>query len=254
MCVLSERKTFSTETDVTAATHWGERAARLYTADYARRYRQVDDEIRHGALVTRFGEWLRAACEAFGREIVALDLGCGTGRYFWALRGVRELVGVDVSAAMLAEAQRPVDTGIVSVPSVRLIQGDFLAVELPRGTFDLVYSIGVLGEHVPFDSAIAGRVAEWLRPDGRFAFTGVHRDSFSVPRTRSRRIAEAALSWLPQMIATPLARRLLAGGLYVDEQYIREVLGGAGFVVESLTRHESDVHLHCLCIARKAAS
>ena len=108
----------------------GERAARLYGADYARRYRQVDDEIRHGALVTRFGEWLGATCDRFQHELVVFDLGCGTGRYFWALRHVRELVGVDVSAAMLTEAKRPLDRGAITA-AVTLIQGDFLTVNLP---------------------------------------------------------------------------------------------------------------------------
>ena len=250
MSASSEPKHSSNVTDA-AATAWGERAARLYTADYARRYRQVDDEIRHGALVTRFGEWLAATCDRFGREITALDLGCGTGRYFWALRHVRALVGVDVSDAMLAEARRPVDAGTIEPRTLRLIQGDFLTVDVPEAPFDLVYSIGVLGEHVPFDGAIAGRVHGWLREGGRFAFTGVHRDSFSVPRTTSRRLAEALSGWLPAAVSERLRKRLIAGGLYVDERYLTDVLGGAGFELESMERHLSDVHLHCLCVARK---
>jgi ubiquinone/menaquinone biosynthesis C-methylase UbiE len=232
-------------------TTWGVRAAELYTPDYARRYREADDAIRHGELVTRFGSWLAQTCERVGRDIVALDLGCGTGRYFWALRGVRELVGVDVSAAMLAEAERPVDRDSVRVASVRLIQGDFLTVQLPEEHFDLVYSIGVLGEHAPFDTAVASRVHRWLRRGGRFAFTGVHRESFSVPRSRTRRLAETIMSWAPGDMASALRRRLLSGGLYVDEAYIESVLQASGFSVESLERHQSDVHLHCLCVARK---
>jgi SAM-dependent methyltransferase len=248
---LSKPKSSSNVTDVPMATTWGRRAAELYSEDYARRYRAVDDQIRHGALVTRFGTWLQTACESFGRDIAALDLGCGTGRYFWALRRVRELIGVDVSAAMLAEAQRPVDAGAIRAQNVKLIQSDFLTVALPSHHFDLVYSIGVLGEHVPFDAAIASRVHEWLIDGGRFAFTGVHRASFSVPRTLARRAAEVATAVLPRALADPLRRRLLAGGLYVDESYIETVLHATGFVVESLERHESDVHLHCLCVARK---
>ena len=232
-------------------TTWGRRAADLYSADYARRYRQVDDEIRHGALVTRFGDWLAGTCDRFGREISVLDLGCGTGRYFWALRHVRELVGVDVSAAMLAEAQQPVDAGAITIRNVTLIEGDFLAVSLPTRHFDLVYSVGVLGEHVPFDAAIASRVHACLTEGGRFAFTGVHRTSFSVPRTWARRVAEQVMARLPRSLGEPLRERLLAGGLYVDEEYIESVLHSTGFVVESLQRHQSDVHLHCLCVAKR---
>ena len=99
-----------------SATKWGERAATLYDTKYARKYRAVDDEIRDGALVQKFGGWLRELCESFGRDITVLDLGCGTGRYFWALRHTNELVGIDVSAPMLAEARRPVDAAQSAAP------------------------------------------------------------------------------------------------------------------------------------------
>lgn len=253
MSTSSEPKSSSHTADVTAApaTVWGRRAAQLYDADYARRYRETDEQIRHGALVTRFGGWLGSICDAFGREITALDLGCGTGRYFWALRHVRELVGVDVSAAMLAQARQPVDSGDIRVGTLRLIEADFLNVELPAARFDLVYSIGVLGEHVPFDADVASRAFGWLAQGGRFAFTAVHRESFSIPRTFRRRAAERVMPVAPAGVRQSLRNRLLAGGLYVDEDYLRAVLTGAGFRIESLVRHQSDVHLHCLAVAMK---
>lgn len=243
MSVLSAPKSSSTE--------WGRRAAALYQPEYAQRYRRVDDEISAGALVTRFGNWLGNICDSFGRDIAALDLGCGTGRYFRALRHVRELVGVDVSAAMLREARHPLDAGAVHVGTLTLVEGDFLTVPIEPRRFDLVYSIGVLGEHVPFDGAIAARVYEWLAPGGRFAFTAIHRASFSVPRTAGRRMGELLLPMSPSFIARRLRDRLLAGGLYVDEQYVRDVLEAASFELESIERYESDVHMHCLCVARK---
>jgi len=233
-------------------TEWGRRAADLYAPDYARRYRAADDEMLGGPLVRRFGAWLGDVCDTFGREIAALDLGCGTGRYFSALRHVRELVGIDVSAAMLAQAAAPVDAGRIHVRQLKLIEGDFITASLPANHFDLVYSIGVVGEHVPFDATIARRATQWLRPDGRFAFTAVHRDSFSVPRTFKRRAAEALLPVSPAVIGGSLRRRLLSGGLYVDERYLETVLDDSGMIVESLDRYESDVHLHCMCVARKA--
>jgi SAM-dependent methyltransferase len=241
----------ATSAPKSSLTEWGRRAAALYQSDYARRYRRVDEEIRGGALITRFDAWLGRVCDGFGRPIVALDLGCGTGRYFRALRHVRELVGVDVSAAMLAEARHPLDAQAVHIDRLSLVHGDFLTVALDASRFDLVYSIGVLGEHVPFDLAIARRVHSWLVPGGRFAFTAVHRESFSVPRTPSRRAGEWLMRVTPSIVRQSLRERLLSGGLYVDDQYIRGVLGEASLEIESLERHESDVHLHCLCVARK---
>lgn len=235
-------------------SEWGQRARQLYEAGYAQRYRSVDDEIRTGGLVTRFGGWLGGVCDSFGRDLTALDLGCGTGRYFWALRHVRELVGIDVSPAMLAEACAPVDAGAVQVGRLTLLEGDFLTLPLDRDRFDLVYSIGVVGEHVPFDLRLCRRVHDWLRGDGRFAFTAVHRASFSVPRTAKRSAGEMLMRALPEFARGPVRERLLSGGLYVDEQYLEDVLRAAGFAVESLQQYESDVHLHCLCVARKVAA
>jgi SAM-dependent methyltransferase len=234
-----------------ATTEWGARAAGLYGPDYARKYREMDDQLREGPLVARFGGWIRELCEGFGRSITVLDLGCGTGRYFWAVRHATELVAIDVSPAMLAEAKRPVDAGRLDVPRVTLIEGDILTHPLGDARFDLVYSIGVLGEHTPFDARIAGRVYRALVPGGLFAFTGVHANSFSIPRTPKRKLGERLLPLAPGPIRSALRSRLLSGGLYVDAPYVRDVLTGAGFKVDSIAYHESDVHLHCLCVGRK---
>lgn len=232
-------------------TSWGERAARLYGNDYAKRYRQADEEIRHGELVARFGGWLGGICDTFGREITVLDLGCGTGRYFGALRHVRELVGIDVSAPMLEEARRPVAGDAVAIDTITLVHDDFLSHDFGPGRFDLVYSIGVLAEHSPFDARVAAAVHDWLVPGGVFAFTAVHPLSFSVPRTVPRRAGE----WLLPFTAGPLRRalrdRLMADGLYADAERLRDVLEPAGFAVESVDEYESDVHRHCLAAARK---
>ena len=101
------------------------------------RYRAHDDRIRDGELVTRFSNWLRAVCERFTPHIDVLDLGCGTGRYFHALRDVRRLVGIDVSAPMLERALMPVDGATVAIESIQLVQGDFLQHEFEPGEFDL---------------------------------------------------------------------------------------------------------------------
>src|SRR5437773_1811910 len=168
-------------------TRWGDRAAALYTEAYAERYRAHDESIGPAHAVVRLSDWLHAVCDRFERPIDALDLGCGTGRYFHALSHVRRLVGIDVSPAMLDRARRPAGT-IALVPGwLTLVEGDFLTHEFQADEFDLVCSIGVLAEHSPFDMTIAARVQRWLRPGGSFAFTNVHSGSFSVTRTLKRR-------------------------------------------------------------------
>jgi SAM-dependent methyltransferase len=236
-----------------SSTEWGRRAEELYQPDYATRYRAVDEDIRHGTLVETFGGWLRRLSESFGREITALDLGCGTGRYFWALKNVRELVGIDVSEAMLAQARTPVDAAAISAGRITLLQGDFLSQTLADGSFDLIYSIGVLAEHSPLDDRLANRVFRWLAPGGAFAFTAVHPLSFSVPRTWKRRVGEWLLPFSGGGVKNALRAKLMSGGLYADEARLRELLPRHGFHVESVVSHLSDVHLHLMCVARKPA-
>jgi SAM-dependent methyltransferase len=232
------------------ATRWGARAADLYSDEYAERYRVADEAIRDGALVTHFSGWLGQICDRFGREIDVLDLGCGTGRYFQALRHVRRLVGVDVSRPMLERARSPIGAPRIAA---ELIEGDFLSCAVGDQPFDLVYSIGVLAEHSPFDAALAARVRGWLRPGGRFMFTAVDPLSFSVPRTIRRRVAEWLLPLSTGAVRRSLRARLMRDGLYADEERVREVLDGAGFIVESIEPYESDVHRHLMTVARTPA-
>lgn len=235
------------------ATEWGRRAADLYQPDYAARYRQADEDIRDGELVQTFGRWLRRITESFGREISVLDLGCGTGRYFWALRNVRDLVGVDVSASMLERARTPVNGAEVTAARITLVHGDFLTQVFDAGRFDVVYSIGVLAEHSPLDDRIVQQVARWLAPGGMFAFTAVHPRSFSVPRTWQRRLGERLLPWTARRWRAALRSRLLSGGLYADEDRLHELLPRYGLAIESIEPHHSDIHLHLMCVARKVA-
>jgi SAM-dependent methyltransferase len=231
-------------------SRWGTRAADLYDTAYARRYRAHDDNFEQSEPCRRFAEWLQLVCATFSGPIDVLDLGCGTGRYFWALRRVRELVGVDASPAMLAEARNPCHADRISARSVTLIEGDLFGLEFDAGRFDLVYSIGVLAEHVPFNATIVDLVCRWLRPGGRFAFTTVHPDSPSIPLTIRRRIGRAFERVSPPGIQERLHRRLIAGGLYADEPRLEELLRPS-FEIETLRRFESEAHLHCWCVARK---
>ncbi len=233
-------------------TEWGRKAAELYATDYARRYRQHDDDLTRVEAYRAFRDWLGDVCGQFHTPIDVLDLGCGTGRYFAALRHVRDLVGLDASGPMLAEAANPIDADRIMARTIQLVEGDALTYEFAPASFDLIYSIGVLAEHTPFDARIVANVERWLRPGGRFAFTTVHPDSASIPKTVARR----AGTMLQSVAAGPARRwlrsRLTASGQYADEALIRERLGER-FTIETMTRLESEAHLHCLCVARKTA-
>jgi SAM-dependent methyltransferase len=99
-----------------------------------------------------------------------LDLGCGLG-YFARearARGAGYVVGVDLSERMLEQArQRSSDPGI---RYVRAGLEDFTA---DPASFDLVVSTLAL-HYIADYPALVRRVAGWLAPGGRFAFSVEH--------------------------------------------------------------------------------
>jgi len=194
--------------------------------------------------------WIGDVCVACGENLTAVDLGCGTGRYFWALRNVRALFGVDASSAMLEQAKHPHRADRVRVDRIMLIEADLLHCAFAVARVDLVYAIGVLAEHVPLTDRLVADVARWLRPGGRFAFTTVRPDSPSVPKTLARRVAGWMAPLAPGGAGRAIRRRLLSGGYYADEASVRELLARF-FAIESIEPFTSEAHLHCRVVARR---
>lgn len=99
-----------------------------------------------------------------------LDLGCGFGWFcrFAAGEAAAEVVGVDVSERMLAQARAE-----TSSVSVRYEQADLETYEPAAEGFDLVYSS--LAFHYLVDLPVVfGRVLRALKPGGRFVFSVEH--------------------------------------------------------------------------------
>ena len=223
--------------------------AALYDQEYAKRYRDRDDELDAVGSYQELVNWIGGVCDRFSHPIDVLDLGCGTGRYFWGLRNVKTLTGLDASAPMLAQAKTPTHADRIVAARIELINGDLASQQFPAGSFDLVYSIGVLAEHVPLNRSLVERVAHWLKPGGRLAFTTVDPQSPDVPKTAARRLASAVLPAVPGDAGRRLHERLMAGGMYGDARWIRQQLDGL-FTIETLEQYQSDVHLHGRCVAQ----
>jgi 2-polyprenyl-3-methyl-5-hydroxy-6-metoxy-1,4-benzoquinol methylase len=99
-----------------------------------------------------------------------LDLGCGLGNFAREARtrGAREVVGVDISERMLAEARARGDD-----PGITYLQSSLEAFEPERASFDLVVSM--LSIHYVADyGLIVRRIAGCLMPGGRFAISVEH--------------------------------------------------------------------------------
>ena len=142
-----------------------------------------------------------------------LDAGCGMGRY---LRVVGEAgaiaVGMDLSRAVEAARDQTRE-----FPQVAVVQGDLLRLPFAEGSFDQIYSLGVL-DHTP-DPRLAflgltkllkpgGRIAIWVYPKERPALEKI----INIHRSVSRRLPLSVLVPLSRLMAPvgAVKRKLMA--------------------------------------------
>lgn len=114
-----------------------------------------------------------------------LDAGCGGGRYtrLLAEAGV-EVVGTDHSEAV--EKARTLCDGL---PNATFLQADLKNLPFPDGSFDFVFSIGVM-HHDADTRAVFDAVARMVRPGGRYSVWLYRRNTFiqeAVNRALRRR-------------------------------------------------------------------
>jgi len=108
-----------------------------------------------------FWNYLYPATSDSFKGRLGLDVGCGFGRHIYhAASCGAEMVGVDISRAIDATYQNT-----KQFPNVHLVQADIYALPFAAGTFDFVYSIGVL-HHLPDPENGVRAIASLLRPSG----------------------------------------------------------------------------------------
>ncbi len=131
---------------------------------------------------------------------IVLDAGCGMGRYL-RISGESSaslIVGVDLSRAV--EAARDLTRDF---PRVSVIRGDLLRLPFAPGTFDHIYSLGVI-DHTPDPRAAFLSLARLLKPGGRIAVWVYPRERAIVEWIMD---AQRAISTrLPLSILEPLCR------------------------------------------------
>jgi SAM-dependent methyltransferase len=142
-----------------------------------------------------------------------LDAGCGMGRY---LRVVGEsgaiAVGMDLSRAV--EAARDLTR---EFPQVSVVQGDLLRLPFAAGSFDQIYSLGVL-DHTPDPRRAFLGLAKLLKPGGRIAIWVYPREKpaleaiINVHRAISKRLPLSVLVPFSRLMAPVggLKRKLMA--------------------------------------------
>jgi 2-polyprenyl-3-methyl-5-hydroxy-6-metoxy-1,4-benzoquinol methylase/uncharacterized protein YbaR (Trm112 family) len=141
-------------------------------------------------------EWLRARAgrsefarlldRAISGNARILDLGCGTGQMsLYLARADRLVIGADLTRASLrlgaAAARR------FQLDHVQFVETDLHRPGLRRGSFDVVYSSGVL-HHTPDPRASFARLAQLARPGGMIVL-GLYNAFARIPFRLRRLIA-----------------------------------------------------------------
>src|SRR5205823_4857105 len=104
---------------------------------------------------------MRALNPEFFPGKLGLDAGCGFGRHLhYAARYGAEMVGLDLSEAVLAAYRNNRDNR-----RAHIVQGDIYRPPFAQGTFDFVYSIGVL-HHLPDPERGFRSLAPYVTPGG----------------------------------------------------------------------------------------
>jgi SAM-dependent methyltransferase len=132
------------------------------------------DEFTHGADVEYAEQILPLAARHLAGAARVLDLGCGEGQVarLAAAGGARQVVGVDASAAQIAEAGR-------RGGGVAYARASAASLPLVAARFDAVVSCLVL-EHLDDLDAALDEVSRVLRPGGRFVMF-VNHPLFQTP-------------------------------------------------------------------------
>ena len=139
-----------------------------------------------------------------------LDLGCGFGWFCrWARQnGAAQVLGIDVSEKMLARSRASTQDD-----SITYSRADLEAIDLPRASFDLVYSSLAFHYIEDFDRLLS-QIHGALVPGGRLIFSAEH-PIYTAPSDPNWSVdAEGRKTWrvdhyLDEGPRTPLPARSL---------------------------------------------
>jgi SAM-dependent methyltransferase len=180
------------------------------------------------------------------KDELILDVGCGFGRHLYiASQAGAEVVGLDLSAGVDIARQNNLDH-----PRCHIVQADIFERPLLEGSFDVVWSFGVL-HHLPDPRAGFDAVASFARPDGGLVIIWVYgyrgmaftyrlshmrplhrlvRKLSSAARVRASKVVAALLSalyWEPLRMARSVGLRHMVAALplatYIDHGWMARV-------------------------------
>ena len=176
------------------------------------------------------------------------DIGCGGGALAIALGGAvgpaGQVVGIDISAPLVELAQERARQ--VGVANVSFVVGDVQTGGLGIEPFDLVVSqLGVMF----FDEPLAafGAIRAGLRRGGRFVFAswqGVEHNPWHT--------GTALRPFVPPPRVPPPGKSPVGPFSLGDDEYVRDILGGAGFADIESSAFETTVRAPASAVADRS--
>lgn len=227
----------------------------------ANQYRQDDEIEARSENHQRLGGNLRRICRSFRRPVRVLEMGCGTGRYFHWLENTELLVGTDISAEMLRQAQQPVHATQVTAKEIRLIRSNLYEMQFEPGSFDFIYSLGVFGYGAAITAELCEKMHGWLAPGGRLYFDALERRDSGRVYELKQSVKSAVLPFMPGSVRERVeARRREAvpvcNHTRAEIEQLMNASGFEDFVISSNTCHSplwTGMHLEC-CAGKAPAA
>jgi ubiquinone/menaquinone biosynthesis C-methylase UbiE len=228
-----------------------QRTVLLYDEQYAAAYRAYDEEFINTRNYLHYRQKLAELTTSFNKPIKVLDIGCGSGRYFHTLKNTTALTGIDISEPMLKMAKEPVKANDIDIPAIRLICGSAYDHDFGDQRFDLIYSIGALGEHAPFTQGMCDLLYNLLSEDGILFATVVNLD---IRKNIKRRLAEAAYPFMPGGLKRVFDQRWKSN--YMTYTQLQTLMVESKFTDHTIDSHISEDGLwkggHYEIIARRS--
>lgn len=145
--------------------------------------------------------------DALGRnDLNLIDIGCGTGWLSARLRPYGDVVGTDLADEVVSRAS-------ARHPDIRFHAGDFMTLDFAPGSFDVAVSCEVLS-HVADQPAFLARIAQLLKPGGRFMIATQNR-----PALMLNDIPPPAPGQLRHWVDRKQLTRLLGAEFEIEEMF-----------------------------------
>jgi len=115
-----------------------------------------------------------------------LEVGCGTGWLCEEMLAFGNVTGTDLADEVIERANK-------RVPKARFVAGDFLSLELPKESFDVVVTIETIA-HIGDHQSFIEKIASLLKPRGYLILTTQNRWVFK--RMETMQVEHPHSTWL----------------------------------------------------------